>query len=203
MNYHLKLCSQKIGYTLNLDSNYWDNRYIESNTPWDLGQISPPLKKYIDQIGSKDIKILIPGAGSAYEAFYLEHLGFKSITVADISSYSIKQIKLKSKKINAIQKDFFELKETYDLILEQTFFCAINPKLRDDLVKKVYSLLKNNGKYVGVFFNRTFDSDGPPFGGNIDEYRSLFENKFKIKTLEPCKNSYPDRIEAFFNFIKA
>jgi methyl halide transferase len=186
----------------NLDSDYWNNRYLESSTPWDLGQISPPLKEYIDQIENKELRILIPGAGSAYEAFYLEHLGFKSITVLDISSYSIDQIKLKSKKINAINEDFFSHQGVYDIIIEQTFFCAIEPKLRTKLINKINDILAVNGKYLGLLFNRQFDSNGPPFSGSIDEYRLLFENIFQIRTLEPCKNSYPGREEVFFIFEK-
>ena len=57
---------------------YWQNRYLENSTGWDLGDISPPIKAYIDQLNNKNIKILIPGAGNAHEAEYLHNQGFKS-----------------------------------------------------------------------------------------------------------------------------
>ncbi len=50
----------------NLSGTYWDNRYEDKNTGWDVGDITTPLKKYIDQLKNKDISILIPGCGNAY-----------------------------------------------------------------------------------------------------------------------------------------
>lgn len=32
-----------------LDELYWDQRYQNKQTGWDLGAISPPLKAYFDQ----------------------------------------------------------------------------------------------------------------------------------------------------------
>jgi hypothetical protein len=49
---------------------------IRSNeTGWDLGQVSPPLKAYIDQLTDKNLRILIPGCGNSYEAEYLLEKG--------------------------------------------------------------------------------------------------------------------------------
>jgi len=31
-----------------LDEQYWNNRYINNETGWDLRQVSPPLKAYFD-----------------------------------------------------------------------------------------------------------------------------------------------------------
>ena len=56
----------------------WEKRYRESETGWDLGSISTPLKEYFDQLEDKEIKVLIPGCGNAHEASYLHELGFKN-----------------------------------------------------------------------------------------------------------------------------
>ena len=45
----------------NLDAEFWENRYRNQETGWDLGTVSPPLKAYIDQLEDKDVAILIPG----------------------------------------------------------------------------------------------------------------------------------------------
>ena len=50
---------------------YWTNRYQNNDAAWDLGAPSGPLKEYIDQLNNKELHILIPGAGNAYEAEYL------------------------------------------------------------------------------------------------------------------------------------
>ena len=32
-----------------LSADYWNERYLNNASQWDLGAVSPPLKKYIDQ----------------------------------------------------------------------------------------------------------------------------------------------------------
>ena len=66
--------------------NYWTNRYKDESTGWDIGYPSIALKEYIDQLTDKSIRILIPGAGNAYEAEYLLELGFKNVFIMDISA---------------------------------------------------------------------------------------------------------------------
>lgn len=193
--------------THSLDENYWSNRYIEGTAFWDLGEVSPPLKNYIDQVADKNKRILIPGCGNTYEADYLLSLGFTDITVIDIAPALVATLREKYKdnpNIEVILGNFFIHKGTYDLILEQTFFCALDPALREDYVAKMYELLASNGKLVGVLFNRKFEQEGPPFGGSLNEYQPIFAQKFYFKTFEPCYNSFLKRkdSELFINLVK-
>jgi len=68
----------------NSENKYWSKRYEENQTGWDIGYPSTPIKTYVDQLENKDLKILIPGAGNAYEAEYLWQQGFKNVHVLDI-----------------------------------------------------------------------------------------------------------------------
>lgn len=185
-----------------LSADYWNQRYINNAVQWDLGTISPPLKAYFDQLYDKGIAILIPGAGNSYEALYLLEQGFTNITVIDIAPAVIQPLQEKYKNQSAIRfilTDFFEWEGKYDLIVEQTFFCALNPDLREKYVAKMASLLSSNGKLVGLLFNRQFEG-GPPFGGDKNAYQVLFEKYFQIVRMEPCYNSVPPRAgtELFF-----
>lgn len=193
--------------TNDLSPSFWNSKYENQTTGWDLGEVSPPIKTYIDQIEDKEIRILIPGAGNAYEAKYLIEKGFTNITVIDIAPILVKKLKKEWKgnsSINIIEGDFFKHEGSYDLIIEQTFFCAIAPSLRDKYVNKMSSLLSHDGALCGLLFNRHFEG-GPPFGGNVDEYKKRFEDKLKIKTMEECYNSYPARqgSELWINLKKA
>jgi methyl halide transferase len=190
-----------------LDEQFWNERYVKDETGWDLGEVSPPIKNYIDQLTDKNISILIPGCGNTYEAEYLLAKGFTNVTVIDIAPLLVERLKEKFKgnpNINIILGDFFQHEAQYDLILEQTFFCAINPALRKDYVSKMHSLLKPSGKLVGVLFDKEFDKEGPPFGGCKCEYEPLFEKHFSFKTFAPCYNSAQPRegSELFINFQK-
>lgn len=177
-----------------LSDQYWSDRYISGQTGWDTGGPATPLKEYIDQITNKNIAILIPGCGNAYEAAYLAEKGFTNITLIDISAILAQQLKEKfaGTGIKVLHGDFFHHTNQYDLILEQTFFCALDPVQRKDYAEKMYALLKPGGKLVGVLFNKNFEG-GPPFGGNADEYRKLFSPLFNIKTMETCYNSIKPR----------
>ena len=189
------------------NKTYWDEKYAGNKTGWDIGYISTPLQSYFDQIKNKEISILIPGAGNAYEAEYLFNNGFRNVTIIDIAAQPLLNLTQRIPQIEdkfLIHKDFFDHKGSYDLIIEQTFFCALDPKLRIAYAKKMKELLKLNGKLVGILFNRKFNHDGPPFGGNIAEYESIFSEYFNIHTLNTSYNSILPRKEqeVFINFEK-
>ena len=74
-----------VSSTAALNADFWNNKYLNHTTGWDLGAVSPPLNSYIDSLDNKDLAILIPGAGNAYEATYLADQGFKNITIIDIA----------------------------------------------------------------------------------------------------------------------
>lgn len=78
---------------MTFDEQYWSDRYRCGQTGWDTGTITTPLKEYIDQLTDKDIGVLIPGAGNAYEAEYLFKRGFENVTVLDISIDPLENLK--------------------------------------------------------------------------------------------------------------
>lgn len=172
---------------MKLDQTYWDNRYQQNETGWDLGYASPPLIHLFKKIKDTGAAILIPGCGNAYEAEYLAEQGYNNIILLDISPIVAELTKKRFSSFKAIKiicQDFFEHHGHYDYIIEQTFFCALNPNLRDTYVTKINELLKPSGKLMGVLFNREFDKEGPPFGGNIIDYKTLFESKFNVEFKE-------------------
>ena len=192
---------------MKLNSNYWDERYKNKETGWDVGEISTPLKEYIDQIKHKSIKILIPGAGNSYEFEYLLNSGFENVFVLDFAQSPLNNIQNRvknSSKNQLIKSDFFKHDNQYDLIIEQTFFCALEPSLRENYVQKTKSLLSYNGKIIGLLFQFPLTEVGPPFGGSKKEYLKLFSDDFNVKTLETAYNSIKPRQgnELFFIFTK-
>jgi methyl halide transferase len=187
-----------------LNDEFWSKRYELNQTGWDLHKASPPLKTYIDQLKDKNARILIPGCGNAYEADYLLKKGFTNITLVDIAHVLVEQLQnhFSGKPVRIFHEDFFAHHGTYDLVLEQTFFCAINPDLREKYAEQMKRLLTPGGTLAGVLFDRDFEG-GPPFGGSISEYRRLFTRYFNIKKLETCYNSIAPRqnAEAFFIMV--
>jgi SAM-dependent methyltransferase len=179
-----------------LDELYWSSRYLNKETGWDIGAISTPLKQYLDQIPGDQMCILIPGAGNGYEASYVFQKGFKNIHILDISQVPLQEFlasNLDFPESQAYHEDFFAHEGQYDLIVEQTFFCALPPEKRKDYASKMHQLLKPGGKLVGVLFNRDFQHQGPPFGGSKPEYLDYFKDLFQVLKMEECINSIPAR----------
>jgi methyl halide transferase len=192
---------------LNLDKKYWEEKYLNDETNWDIGYISTPLKEYFDQLENKNLKILIPGCGNAYEADYLFESGFGNVFLLDWSENVISDFKERVPNFpeeNILIEDFFEHTDKYDLIIEQTFFCAIYPEKRLKYAKKVYDLLNKNGKLVGLLFNHEFGNSFPPYGGTKEEYLEYFKSFFQIKYFSDAYNSIKPRAgrEYFINLIK-
>lgn len=179
-----------------MDAEYWNNRYAEKNTGWDLNGPSPALMNYFSK-QAKNIKILIPGCGNAHEAATLYNNGFNNVYICDWASIPLENFANKYPNFpreQILNANFFELEQSgFDIVLEQTFFCALTPSLREEYVSKVHSLLRNKGKLVGLLFNKEFDKKGPPFGGTKEQYAKMFGNIFQSISLTICYNSIPPR----------
>jgi hypothetical protein len=189
----------------NITQAYWTNRYETQFTGWDIGYPSTPIKAYFDQTKDRDLKILIPGAGNAYEAEYLHQQGFQNVFVLDIAQQPLDNLANRVPdfpKSHLICDDFFEHQGEYDIIVEQTFFCSFPPlpKTRQAYANKMASLLTKGGKLMGLWFNipLTSDLEKRPFGGSKMEYLTYFEPNFEIQILEECHNSIQPRLGSEF-----
>lgn len=192
---------------MNLNAEYWNGRYDEGSDRWDVGEITSPLKNYFDQLTNKGLKILIPGGGRSYEVEYLWKNGFKNVFLLEYAAQPIEDFKKRIPDFplsNLLQEDFFKHQIQYDLIVEQTFFCAIDPQLRNNYAAQMHQLLRPNGKLVGLLFLETTVETGPPFGGTLLEYKKCFEKYFEIKVMDQCYNSIPQRAgrELFIILVK-
>lgn len=185
------ICSMK-----ELNASYWEERYQSAQTGWDIGYPSPALIEYFKRSVPKDASILIPGAGRAYEAEWLLNNEYSKVTIVEWSATAIEQALERApvlKRAELVVGDFFTHDGQYDCIMEQTFFCALNPSQRPDYAKKMKSLLKPEGVLMGLLFNFPLSEQGPPFGGSEEEYQSLFDKHFEIRSLAIATNSIKPR----------
>lgn len=192
---------------MKLDKAYWNHQYEQKKYGWDIGYPSTPIKNYIDQLTDKSIKILIPGAGHAYEAEYLYNLGFQNTFVLDYAENAISTFMARVSNFPDTQilvEDFFKHDKQYDLIIEQTFLTSLPRSMRKAYALKMHDLLNEKGKLVGLVFNHEFGNDSPPYGGTPEEYKLLFNPYFKFKIFEVSNNSIKPRRdrEHFFILLK-
>ncbi|MFT5602341.1 MAG: hypothetical protein ACI9N1_002594 [Flavobacteriales bacterium] len=182
---------------LALDADYWDNRYTNETAKWDIGSASPAITDYFENI-DRSSKILIPGCGNSYEGEILWLMGFRNIHLIDFA-LSTKDNFIKRVPTFPIKQfhigDFFKFEQenNFDYIIEQTFYCALNPELRDAYLIKMKQLMAQYGKLVGLLFDAPLNTDHPPFGGNKEQYVARFSTQFKSVEMNPCNNSVEAR----------
>ena len=182
---------------------FWENRYKENNINWDIGAPTPIFKNWAIKQKEK-FSICVLGAGNGWDAIYLSNKGH-DVTAVDFSQTAIKNIKKSAKasnlKINVLQENIFNLdkyKNIYDVIIEYTCFCAIDPKQRYDYVEIVNKILKKGGKLVAIFFpiNKNIKDQGPPFAVNINKtiksfnkYFTLIHKEYSPLSIKPRKDN--------------
>ncbi|MBC6996304.1 SAM-dependent methyltransferase [Neolewinella lacunae] len=178
---------------------YWTERYASGNTGWDIGYPSTPIKAYLDQLEDKSLRILIPGAGNAYEAEHAWRAGFTNVFVLDVARPPLDDLQRRVPDFPArqlIHDDFFAHQGQYDLILEQTFFCSLlpTPENRQAYARQMAGLLVPGGKLVGLWFTFPLVPTGQrPFGGSKAEYLGYLGNYFEVQTFTTAHNSIPPR----------
>ncbi len=179
----------------------WEAWYQEGDTPWDLGGPTPVFSRLIREERFAPGKLLIPGAGRGYDAIAFAQAGF-AVTTVDLAPSACAAMRERAKaagvELEVRQADFFTLNETaaYDLALEYTFYCAIDPGLRTAYRDQMARLLKPGGLLVGLFFplNRPLAADEPPYGVKRDEVEASFKECFDLVHAEfPAESIKPRR----------
>lgn len=179
---------------------YWEQKYQEKNTRWDIGQAAPPFVSLLSSSNTPAPgRIAVLGCGRGYDAvLFAKHgfevIGFDFATSAIVEAEEIAHVT--NCDIKFLQRDIFDLpvefEGYFDYILEHTCFCAIDPIQRHPYVQVASSILKSHGRLIGLFFTHNRPG-GPPFGATPEEIREYFQADFKIHYLNPVVNSVPSR----------
>ncbi len=172
---------------------------------WDMGYANEALLSGVLN-RSKELRILIPGAGSAWEVERLHQLGFEQVWALDFAAEAREAFLSRVPDFppeRYLIGDFFDHRGEYDHILEQTFFCALDPRFRLDYPRQMARLLASGGVLSGLLFDFPLDENGPPFGGSRLEYLSMFEQNpddWAEVQIESCLASIPQRLGKEFEF---
>lgn len=178
-----------------LSPDAWNSRYQSGDTPWDLSGPTPEFKRLLDEGNLPPRgRVLVPGGGRGYDAVLFAERKFE-VDLVDFAPQALEAALIEAARqkltVFVYRQDFFALPElpyhacSYDIILEYTFFCAIDPALRPAYVKTAAALLKPGGLLVGLFFPLEMDKPGPPFVVSEKEVRELFAADFEITIEKP------------------
>lgn len=154
----------------------WDARYAETDIPWDMGNVSPPLVCFhtAGQLPAAK-RVLVPGCGSGYEVAYLLNAGYEAVGV----DFSPRAIEAARRLIGgkpgsaAVVADLLapdvDALGVFDWAFDQTFFCAIAPHRRPEYARSMARLIAPGGQMLALSF-RVASEGGPPFDSTPEEY---------------------------------
>ena len=183
------------------EPEFWNEKYISGKTPWDLGGITPVFSHWIrNQV--KKLHICVIGAGNGYDAVHFAEQGH-NVTAIDFSETAISAVAANAKTndvdISCFNYNFFDLPSkldrSFDIVVEYTCFCAVDPEKREELCSNIYRILKPSGRLITLLFPLSFDnvSDKPPFEVSLPSMMPLFSKYFELEKAEIPESSIPPR----------
>jgi SAM-dependent methyltransferase len=179
----------------------WQKHYDEDDLKWDIGEVSPAIQWLWKENKLPQGKAIVPGCGQGHEVVYLAERGLQ-VTGVDFAEGAVKLLRhslaTKGLQGQVLQRNFFELEAEhdacYDLLLEQTFFCAILPEDRLKYVATAGRILKPGALLAGLFYE-TGEEGGPPFNTTREDIVKIFSEEFAIEYLEKTAYSVEQRAE--------
>ena len=167
---------------------FWQDRYLENNTKWDIGYPTPILVNHLKE--SKTIgKVCVLGCGNGHDVIEFSKFG-NDVYAVDFAEQPLENLRDKTSSIenniNYVNKDIFNLQLEYtnyfDMVYEYTCFCAIDPNRREEYFDMVYSILKKGSILFAIFIplDKELTDDGPPFGVDIDVILDIVKGRFKV-----------------------
>jgi SAM-dependent methyltransferase len=180
-----------------MSREYWEQRYLTKDTPWEKGAPSPGLVDFL--AAHEELPrtcVCVPGCGTGHDVRAWAEAGFP-VFGFDLapSAIGLATEWTRTARLNAKfeQSDFLRDPPPFlfDWIFEHTLFCAIQPDERDDYVRAVLRWLKPDGQYLAVNYLIPYE-DGPPFGVTRQELWDRFSPHFDL-VKEGVPRSYPNR----------
>ncbi len=163
--------------------NFWSEIYRTETPRWDLKQPTPALVDMLPRLKLTKQRILVLGGGAGHDAAFIAQAGH-SVTLVDISSEAVTQAQSlygSIENLKILQADAFNLPKSFagnfDIVFEHTFFCAVNPSRRNELINIWRNCLTEQGQVLGIFFVMD-KKERAPIGSSEWELRQRFKKHF-------------------------
>ena len=189
-------------------AEYWSKRYQSGDASWDLRgetavfsalRASNPL---FMPSPNESRTVLVPGCGYGHDAVGFARAGF-DVTAVDFAIEALDQLRAIASNadvnVKILERDVFtlgwDLPQSFDIVLEYTCYCAIDPGRREEYVRMISTVTKPGGLVAGLFFPLDeVDRVGPPFTVYEHEVHQHFENAdFIFISSDIPRESHPAR----------
>eukprot|EP00190_Bangiopsis_sp_CCMP1999_P002941 CAMPEP_0198727640 /NCGR_PEP_ID=MMETSP1475-20131203/4615_1 /TAXON_ID= ORGANISM="Unidentified sp., Strain CCMP1999" /NCGR_SAMPLE_ID=MMETSP1475 /ASSEMBLY_ACC=CAM_ASM_001111 /LENGTH=218 /DNA_ID=CAMNT_0044489715 /DNA_START=114 /DNA_END=770 /DNA_ORIENTATION=- len=163
----------------------WENIWVELKPGEKFDSLVPhPYLVHLVKTGElkSPMRVLIPGCGRGYELVLLRKNGFDVVGI-DISETAIREAKAFAEKNGVTDaelrlEDFFDstnFSETFDLIIDYRFRCALPPCLYESWSKRTCELLSPKGRLLMLLFplKPYGNEDQAPYQQDLDEIKDF------------------------------
>lgn len=157
----------------------WQAKFEANEAPWERGGLHPAFGHW-RRMGLLEPgrTILVPGCGRAPEPQALARAGL-AVTGIDIAPAAIDWQRRRFAETGLAGA--FHLADgldwrpdaPFDLYWEQTFLCAISPKLREAYERAAFDQIRPGGVLLALFMQKS-EPGGPPYGCPVPAMRELF-----------------------------
>lgn len=169
----------------------WEQAYVDGRVPWDLGSAPPALEALVAR--TPPGRVFVPGAGRGHDARAWAR-GGSAVTALDVSPTAVAEARALDAASGAvvtwIAGDLFDLPRdlagAFDVVWEQTCFCALAPEQRDAYVDAVADVLAPGGRFHGILWN-TGQPGGPPYAVTGEDIDRHLGRRFEILAVTPIE----------------
>jgi SAM-dependent methyltransferase len=168
------------------DPKFWEQMYRDKRDAWDLGDVTPPI---------------VFGCGRGHEARAAARAGFETVGIDFAESVRADAERLTpadlAKRVTWRTADIFDLARTdpgaFDLVIEHTSYCAIDPKRRDEWMRVARAVLRPGGTLLGLFYVHGREG-GPPYATTREDAKAALDRAhFHIEHAETPSDSIERR----------
>jgi SAM-dependent methyltransferase len=167
---------------------FWQEKYRSGHTPWDLGRVSDPVLALLADHFPPQGRVLVPGCGRGHEALHLAQRGYR-VTAVDLAEEPLVELRAAARERGLVPGRDLEIARAdvlalpadfggaFDVLLEQTCLCALNPARFGDYARMAHTVLKPGGRLLGVFMEvpgSATGGGGPPYSTPPALVKALF-----------------------------
>lgn len=175
----------------------WDARFRADDAPWERKGLHPAFAHW-QALGllTPESSIYVPGCGRGEEPLALAKAGL-SVTAIDLSATAIAWQRARfadaglSAHLEAGDAIAYRPDTPFDLYWEQTFLCAIPPRLREAYETAAHAQIRPGGALLALFMQKE-EMGGPPYGCGLPAMRTLFpDTRWQWPDSEPTAFPHP------------
>lgn len=164
---------------------FWQQRFVANEMPWDRGAASPQLATWLASGALTPCRILVPGCGGGYEVVALARAGF-DVTALDYApgaiTFTRERLAQANVRATLVQADALEWQSVapFDAVYEQTCLCALHPDHWRVYAERLDAWLAPRGRLYALWMQVLRAGaaeglvEGPPYHCDINAMRALF-----------------------------